>query len=242
MLANWKMHGSPELCLEFASHMETFEGIDIGIAPPSLFVHFLQSLPKRSFIVGVQNIHAEQSGAYTGEVSTTMAQQSGASFAIVGHSERRALFHESDADVAAKVLACCEVGIAPILCVGETLEQRNEGLAKEIVSGQVESVLQTCGAKVLSNADLAYEPVWAIGTGVVATPGDAMEIHDHLRSMICDALGASGSQMRILYGGSVKPDNAADLIAQENIDGFLVGGSSLDVQSFNEICATVAGR
>ena len=241
VIANWKMHGSRDLCNEFASCLRPPENIDVWLAPSALHVGSFVANEMDSVSIGLQNVHAEQSGAYTGEMSAAMARDLGATFAIVGHSERRTLFQETDDVVAKKFRACLDADIVPVLCVGESLEQREEGIAKDVVWNQVEIVLKECGATNLREAEIAYEPVWAIGTGVVASPEDAEDMHEYLRSMICDTTALSGEEFRILYGGSVKVENAGSLIAQSNIDGFLVGGASLDVESLNRICQIASG-
>lgn len=190
----------------------------------------------------MQNVHFDEAGAYTGEIAAGMVRDLGGIFSIVGHSERRTLFHETDQVVAQKFLACCEAELTPVLCVGETLDQREEGIAKEVVWNQVAEVLEKCDPAVFGRAQLAYEPIWAIGTGVVATPEDAEDMHGHLRSMIADSTVLTGEELRILYGGSVKIDNASQLIAQANVDGFLVGGASLDIVQFNSICQIASGN
>ncbi len=192
--------------------------------------------------IGVQNVHFDVEGAYTGEIAAGMVRDLGGTFAIVGHSERRTLFQETDQVVAQKFWACCEAGLTPVLCVGETLKQREAGIAKEVVWNQVAEVLRNSDPLVFGHAQLAYEPIWAIGTGVVATPEDAEDMHEHLRSMIADSTVLTGEELRILYGGSVKVDNASQLIAQANVDGFLVGGASLDVVQFNSICQIASGN
>ncbi len=242
VIANWKMHGSHDLCREFMTGLQTPSSVDVWIAPPALYLQALASSREASIGVGAQDVHFEDDGAYTGEISAGMVGDLGGTFAIVGHSERRSMFHETDRIVAQKFLACCEAGLTPVLCVGETLEQRESGIAKDVVWNQVAEVLKECESSIIGRAQIAYEPVWAIGTGVVATPEDAEDMHHHLRSMIADSARVTGEELRILYGGSVKVDNASQLISQANVDGFLVGGASLDVDQFNAICSIASGN
>jgi triosephosphate isomerase len=187
--------------------------------------------------LGAQNCHWEESGAYTGEISTRMLSQIGCRFVIIGHSERRALFGETDEEVEKKLHAVAGAGMIPILCVGETLEQREAGDTEAVVMGQLKGALGSWKSKNPGEMVIAYEPVWAIGTGKTATPDQADEVHGLIRLFLAGALGEEvSSGTMILYGGSVKPGNAAELFARENIDGALVGGASLDAGSFLGIC------
>jgi triosephosphate isomerase len=186
--------------------------------------------------VGVQNIHWEDQGAFTGEVSAPMAAEAGATFALIGHSERRHVFGETDEEVALKVGAACRHGLVPVVCVGETLEERRAGRVDEVILRQLDSALTAFPPK--GRVLLAYEPVWAIGTGETATPDDASAAHGTLRRRLAAALGpAKAGEVAILYGGSVKPDNAAELLAAPEVDGVLVGGASLDADSFARIAS-----
>lgn len=241
VVANWKMHGSVELCQEYSIKLNAYPGMDVWVAPPSLYIHRLIDSVSPSIKVGVQNLHWEQSGAFTGELAAGMLVELGASFAIIGHSERRTMFGETDQYVAQKCAACIDSGVTPIVCVGESMAQRESGNAEKAVSEQVKSVLRTCDSKMLEQIVFAYEPIWAIGTGAVAKPSDAEDMHNHIRSMILESTEWDAEQIRILYGGSVKVENAASLVAQQNVDGFLVGGASLEVDSFKSICQIVAG-
>ncbi len=186
--------------------------------------------------LGVQNVHGEVCGAFTGEISAEMARDLGAGWALVGHSERRALFGETDGIVAGKLAAALRAGLVPVLCVGETLAEREAGSAEAVVRRQVRVVAEQAGAAALAAATVAYEPVWAIGTGRTATPEQAQAMHEMVRSEIEALCGAdAAASLRLLYGGSVKPDNASALLAQPDIDGALVGGASLDADSFAAI-------
>ena len=219
------MHGSRSLIERFASSLEDRDGIDIILLPPAsylpLAVERLQGVE-----VGVQNVHAERAGAYTGEIAAEMAAELGARYVLVGHSERRRLFSETDDVVAAKYGAALRAGLIPILCVGETLEQRREGREAEVVLSQLDAVL---AESTSGDAIVAYEPVWAIGTGETATPSQAQAMHATIR-------GAMGGRVaRVLYGGSVSSENAPALFDEDDIDGGLVGGASLEPASFNAI-------
>ena len=239
VVANWKMNGSRDLCSSYAAHLEVPDGVDIWVAPPSIFLQQLHSTLSEGARIGVQNVHTKMEGAFTGEISAQQAQEIGAAFAIVGHSERRQYSGESDQQVAEKFLACIDAAITPILCVGETLDQRNAGRAKENVAKQINAVKELSGPQAFGRGVIAYEPVWAIGTGVAATAEDAQSMHDNIRSLISSTPTPEHPRQRILYGGSVKSSNAESLISQPDIDGFLVGGASLDVEEFNVICKTV---
>lgn len=235
------MHGSLELCQEYSFKLDAPHGVEVWVAPPSLYIERLVSSVQPPIEVGTQNVHWEQAGAHTGELAPNMLLELGARFAIVGHSERRTQFAETNQVVARKCKACTDAGIKPIVCVGESLEQRESGVAKSVVWNQVRSVLEECGSETFSHIVLAYEPIWAIGTGVVANPDDAENMQSHVRSMISRATDTDAEQIRILYGGSVKVENAASLVEQRNVDGFLVGGASLQVDDFQRICHIASG-
>jgi triosephosphate isomerase len=223
---NWKMYKGPEetarFCRELRDQLEWVDGVDVAVCPPfpSLSAA-VQSLAGTDVAVAAQNVHWEVDGAFTGEVSAPMLFELGVYGAIVGHSERRQLFGETDEGVARRAAAGLEAGLWIIACVGETEAEREAGETEEVLRRQV-AVLQAHEQLVI-----AYEPVWAIGTGKTATPEQAQEAHAFIRSLI---------DVPVLYGGSVKPDNAAELLAQPDVGGALVGGASLDVQSFTAIC------
>jgi triosephosphate isomerase len=192
--------------------------------------------------LGVQNVHWEDAGAYTGELSVSMARQAGATHALVGHSERRHLFGETDPDVARKVKAVLKGGLTPVICVGETLRERQGGRLEEVILAQLDAVLPPIQDHPDARVILAYEPVWAIGTGETATPADASEAHGILRSRLLFALEAKrGKAVAILYGGSVKPENAGELLRASEVDGVLVGGASLDPKAFQVIAEAALG-
>ena len=236
VVANWKMNASVAFVARFAAAWrDPPPHVDAVVCPPFAYLHRLaEALRGRAARFGVQNIAAEPPGAFTGEHATAMARDLGAEFAIVGHSERRRLFAESDSVVAEKFEAAVRAHLAPIFCVGETLDERRAGRARATVLAQLDAVIRRCGAAAFDTAVLAYEPVWAIGTGETATPAQAQEMHDVLRTHL-KSQGAAGA--RILYGGSVKAANATALFAAPDIDGALVGGASLDAAEFGAICS-----
>lgn len=238
---NWKLNGSR------SSNGQLLDGILAGalpaggvetlVCPP--FVYLADAAARLSgspVLLGGQDLAVESSGAFTGEVSADMLKDVGCSHVIVGHSERRTLYGESDEVVAAKVAAALRGGLTPIVCVGETLAEREAGRTAEVVARQVEAVLEHVGAGGMAKSVIAYEPVWAIGTGRTATPEQAQEVHAHIRGIarLHDATIAKG--LRILYGGSVKGANAAELFACPDIDGGLIGGASLKADEFLAIC------
>ncbi|TBW48418.1 triose-phosphate isomerase [Marinobacter halodurans] len=240
---NWKMNGSLELARSLVGEVregivELDNGAEVVIIPPALYVASVQQLLNGQARVGVQNIAAWDAGAYTGEISGQMAVDVGCEFAIVGHSERRELFGESDAVIAEKVDRGIAAGLKIILCVGETLAQREAGLAVEVVSAQLREALKSVSGEQWKQVVVAYEPVWAIGTGKTATSEDAQAVHQAIRSLLGE-LGAPEQEITLLYGGSVKPDNASELFAQPDIDGGLIGGASLKAPDFLAICKAI---
>jgi len=244
---NWKMHHGPEAARAFCASLAAglaeapVEHADLMLCPSAVALETLAARVAADGLpvtVGAQTVHAEASGAFTGELAAEMAVEAGATWSLVGHSERRHVFGESDADVAARVVACLRAGLRPMVCVGETLEERRAGRLEEVLARQLEAVLPAIGARAPSDWAVAYEPVWAIGTGETASPEDARGAHLFLRSVLD---GASVAAPRILYGGSVKPANAAELLATEAVDGVLVGGASLDASSFLAIARAAGG-
>lgn len=236
---NWKMNGSREGVSELVSEIIGVGSLpcDVFVCPPSVFFDLVGSLITDSSVeMGAQNIDWRESGAYTGEVSAAMVKQSGCGYALVGHSERRTLFYETDVDVAKKFKAAVAVGMTPVLCLGETLEQRESGHTEEVVSTQLKTVMQALSVAEFGQGVVAYEPVWAIGSGETATPALAAEVHGVIRSLLQDRDSAMGDEMRILYGGSVNASSAAGLFAEADIDGALVGGASLIGEEFVAIC------
>ncbi len=240
------MHGDRAFIEAFVSVFRSSDlpaDVEVLLLPPATYLSGLLTLLEGTGIsVGAQNLHPESKGAFTGEVAAEMIVDLGASWGLVGHSERRQMFHESDDLVARKYQAALRAGLRPILCVGETLEDREAGNAESVVQGQLDAVIGAVDQPGLDAGVLAYEPVWAIGTGKTATPSQAQEMHAAIRARLVEVSPATADRMRILYGGSVKPENAAELFAQPDIDGALVGGASLDALSFSAIVAAASPR
>ena len=235
---NWKLNKLAGQAHDFAEELkqalEGNEKAEILVCPPSLYVQSLLADFKGTAVkVGAQNCFYENSGAYTGEVSPEALADLGTSYVVIGHSERRQIFGETDQEVAKKAAAIFANGMTPIICCGETLEQREEGVAKEWIAGQIKAALKELTEEQVAKAVLAYEPIWAIGTGKTASPEDAEEICALVRETVFEVAGqAAADSVRVLYGGSVKPANVKEILAQENIDGALVGGASLNVDDF----------
>jgi triosephosphate isomerase (TIM) len=234
---NWKMNG---LAASIGQLQAVIAGardlpkVDLMICPPAtLIASFAAAARGTPVLIGGQNCHALASGAYTGDVSAEMLKDAGASAVIVGHSERRHYHHETDADVRAKAQAARRAGLLPIVCVGETRAQREARHALDVVAAQLQGSLPDGAADFV----IAYEPVWAIGTGLTPTPADVAEMHRAIRAHLVARYGAAGQGARILYGGSVNPKNAAELLAVEDVDGALVGGASLKADDFLAIAA-----
>lgn len=237
---NWKMHGSKEsvnaLLDDLKHNCERVELAELVVLAPFVFLPLVEQKLLRSQISwGAQNLSEELQGAFTGEVSAAMLLEFNCTYALVGHSERRALYHEGNAVVAKKFFVALAAGLTPILCVGETEAERNQGKTLQIIQEQLEAVLELAdNHDQLCRAVIAYEPVWAIGTGKQASPEQAQEVHAFIRGELTKR-SAQLSNIRIVYGGSVKPDNAAELFAMPDIDGGLIGGASLDAESFLQI-------
>jgi triosephosphate isomerase len=242
---NWKMHGSlaqsSKLVASLAAGL-TGDTAEMLICPPSVYLDRAREWIGRSGLkLGAQNVAAvEGQGAYTGEVSSAMLADVGCHYVIVGHSERRTLYAETDAVVVAKFRAVQAAGLVPILCVGENLSQREGGATDDVVATQVSAVIDALGVGVLAQAVVAYEPIWAIGTGRTATPDQAQSVHAMIRNLIAGHDAIIAMSLRILYGGSVKGSNASDLLGQQDIDGGLVGGASLDAADFLAIYGAAA--
>lgn len=238
---NWKMHRSPPEADGLAANLRKVivdaDHADIVVAPTFLSIPAVVARLKHSHIgVAAQNVHAQTQGAFTGEISAEMLKAAGVEWCIVGHSERRQLFAEDDAVVTAKVGACLRAGLRPILCVGETLTERDAGQAEAVVQRQVLAVFSTLSPEVAAGLCIAYEPVWAIGTGRTASPAQAQEMHAFIRGLLATRFPAFVARgMRILYGGSVKGSNAKALLSQPDVDGALVGGASLVAEEFAAI-------
>jgi triosephosphate isomerase len=243
---NWKLHKNVHEAERFAGELKQklldMTSVDIAVAPTSIALPSVcKKLQHTNIEVAAQNIHSHTSGAFTGEVSAEMYRSAGASYAIVGHSERRSIFGETDAFINTKVHAAFRGGLLPILCVGETLEQRETGTAQSIVMAQLSKGLSGLAADQISVVTIAYEPVWAIGTGHTASPEQAQEMHAQIRAWLLSNYPRFVSeQVRIQYGGSVKPHNAHALLSKPDIDGALIGGAALKLDSFVDIIQTAS--
>jgi len=238
---NWKMHKTNaeavELAEELKSKTTSIEKTQMIICPPATALTTVYSVVRDSKIaVGAQNMYWENQGAFTGEISSDMIKSTGATYVILGHSERRQYFGETDETVNKKTLHALNTGLNPIVCIGESLEQREEGITKDVIDEQLDGSMKGISADQMVKIILAYEPIWAIGTGKTATPDQAQDVHAFIRSKLEDKFDAETSQSIIIqYGGSVKPANASDLLSQPDIDGALVGGACLEAESFSEI-------
>jgi triosephosphate isomerase len=238
---NWKLHGSREsagaLARAVVDGLPDALACEVAVCPA--FVHLgdvARVLRDSGVALGAQDVSAEEQGAFTGEVGAAMLREFDCAYAIVGHSERRALYAEGDCLVARKFMAAQRAALSPILCVGETLEQREAGETAAVVGRQLKAVLDAAGIAAFAQAVVAYEPVWAIGTGRTATPAQAQEVHALIRAALSAADASIARGTRILYGGSVKAANAAEIFAQPDVDGGLIGGASLDPDQFVQIC------
>jgi len=244
---NWKMYKTPAEAVVLAGavlkELSAPDGLEVVVCPPFTALAAVRQVIAGSKIgLGAQNLHWAKEGAYTGEVSAEMLLDAGCRYVIVGHSERRQYFGETDENVNRKSLAAMASGLTPIICVGETLSEREAGRAHGVVEAQVKGGLSRFVPAQVRALTLAYEPVWAIGTGKTATPGQAEEMHAHVRMTIAGLFGADIAQgVRILYGGSVKPENAKELLRRTEIDGALVGGASLQADSFASIARAARG-
>ncbi|MCL2011732.1 MAG: triose-phosphate isomerase [Cystobacterineae bacterium] len=237
--ANWKMNMTVSQALPLAAQLATLTSgplAEIAVAPPFVALFPVgQVLRPSGVALAAQNCHALSAGAYTGEVSAPMLADLGCRYVIIGHSERRQLFGESDSFIHEKVKAVLEAGLYPILCVGETLEEREHNQTLEVVSKQLQANLAGISSGLGAKLVIAYEPIWAIGTGKTATAQEAQEVHAHIRGWLQQLWGETSKQLRILYGGSVKASNAEELMAKPDIDGALVGGASLQFAEFSAI-------
>ena len=234
---NWKMNASTltntDLTNALVAGAATLTNVQMVVFPPAPYLGQVQELLADSAIaLGAQNVSDKAQGAYTGEVSATMLKDFGVEYVLVGHSERRSLYGENDAIVAAKFKAVKTAGLIPVLCIGETLAQREAEATLDVVNGQLQAVIDLVGVAELATAVVAYEPVWAIGTGLTASPEQAQEVHQAIRAYLATQDAAVAEQVQILYGGSVNAATANELFAQSDIDGGLVGGASLDAQAF----------
>ncbi len=235
---NWKMFKTVQEAVLYAKELRTIvkdiSDVEIVVAPPfTAIAGVAEALRNTNVGVAAQNLHWEHEGAFTGEISGGMIGEAGAEYVIIGHSERRRLFGETDATVARKVVAATQAGLTPIVCVGETLEERERNETFAVIDRQIQDGLDQLAAEQIAGLVVAYEPVWAIGTGRNATAAQAGEVHSHIRHRLGQRFGAlAAGQCHVIYGGSVKPDNIGDLIREADVDGALVGGASLDVRSF----------
>lgn len=239
--ANWKMNGTlatlRPLLQTIKQGLPSSSGLDVAICAPYIYIPEVRALLEGSKIApGAQNVSEYASGAYTGEISVAMLADSGCRYVILGHSERRTLYHESDQLVAEKFVKVCAQGLVPILCVGEQLQERETGVTEEVIARQLNAVISKAGIELFANAVIAYEPIWAIGTGRTATPDQAEEVHGFIRLQLARHADVIADNIRILYGGSVKADNARELFSRPDIDGGLIGGASLVAGDFLAIC------
>jgi triosephosphate isomerase len=243
---NWKMNtdraGAIKLARAIVGRAGMYSAVDVLVCPPFVNLIPVSEVVKGSKVaLGAQNMYHEANGAFTGEISAAMLIDAGCSHVILGHSERRHILKESDADVNKKTLAALAAGLIPIVCVGELLSEREAGQTAAVIRRQFEGSLSGVSAEQIEKTVIAYEPVWAIGTGKVATPQQAAEVHADLRKLLVERYNnGSAEKVRILYGGSVKASNAGELLAQPNIDGALVGGASLNADDFLGIAAAAA--
>ena len=236
--ANWKMHKTVDETVKYVKELrglvKDLSGVEVVVAPPFTCIHAAAEAARSSnVILAAQDLHWEREGAFTGEVSGPMIREAGAEFVMVGHSERRTLFGETDAIVNRKLAAAFAAGLCPIACIGETLDQRERQETFDVLDRQIKVGFDGLTGEQLKQIVIAYEPVWAIGTGRNATPAQAAEAHGHIRTRIRQWFGPDAAELcHVIYGGSVKPDNIRDLAAQPDVDGALVGGASLDVRQF----------
>jgi len=238
---NWKMNGSRESIKELISGVidgaGSLSGVEVAVCPPHIFIADITAATTGSKVaVGAQDVCTELKGAFTGETSIEMVKDFGCKYSIVGHSERRTLYGETDETVARKFSVVKNAGIIPIFCIGETLEEREQGITEEICARQIDAVFTSEGDDAFDGAVIAYEPVWAIGTGKTATPQQAQDVHAFIRNHLAGRNANIADKVQILYGGSMNPGNAKELISQADIDGGLIGGASLKPEDFLTIC------
>lgn len=237
---NWKLNGSmamtADLISEIIKGLPAERNFDVAVFPPFVYLSHAQKQAGSHIKYGGQTLSEHDSGAYTGEISGAMLKELGCQMVLVGHSERRSYFKESNSDIAKKFQAALKQGITPVLCCGETLEQRESGITEQIVAGQINAVIDLVGIEDFAGAVIAYEPVWAIGTGKTASSEQAQEIHAFIRSLLSLKSDTIAPLVPILYGGSVKGSNAKELFSMQDIDGGLIGGASLTSKDFLAIC------
>ncbi len=239
---NWKMNGSLQSVIELVEGIKAGEvgNVTMAVCPPAVYLMKVGGmLDGTDIALGAQNVCDAQAGAFTGEISASMLKECGCEYAIVGHSERRALYQESDELVANRFAMAVASGITPILCVGESLEEREQGVTEAVVARQLDAVIEQQGIAALANSVIAYEPVWAIGTGQVATPEQAQAVHQFVRQKLAALDEQVADRIQILYGGSMNATNAGDLLSKPDIDGGLIGGASLKATDFLAIGQSV---
>lgn len=246
VIGNWKMNGNLALTQSMTEalrqHQQPTDGVKVVICPPyTLLGELTRQCYYDNIAVGAQNVNANDSGAFTGEVSVNMLQELNVEYVIVGHSERRALYAESDAQVAEKVAAATKAGLTTVLCVGENKEQRDADQTWSVIEQQLTSACQSLAKEQVAKLVVAYEPVWAIGTGETASPEQAQGVHQQIRAWLAEQFDTLGAQVELLYGGSLKADNAGQLFAQKDIDGGLIGGASLKTDDFVAIYQAAQG-
>jgi len=238
---NWKMNKTLKEAIDLAEELvlslKDYDPVEVVIFPPFTCLHEVHKIVEGTSIgLGAQNMFWEEKGAYTGEISPSMLVDVGCSYVILGHSERRNYFKETDAEINKKIKAALKFDLTPVVCVGEKLEERKKGLAEKVVESQLKGCFSGLDPSQIERVVIAYEPVWAIGTGETATPEQAQKIHEFIRKVLRELAGEKvANSVRVKYGGSVKPDNIKDLMAEEDIDGALVGGASLNLDSFIKI-------
>ncbi|UZR30492.1 triose-phosphate isomerase [Methylococcus mesophilus] len=244
VIGNWKMNGRSASVARLLNDILSGIGdckAEVGVCVPFVYIpQASETLKGTKVMLGAQNVADHNSGAFTGEISAGMLREFGCELAIVGHSERRLLYGESNELVASRYEQAIQGHLKPILCVGETLEQREQGRTLAVIGAQIDTVFEFAGVQSLEHAVIAYEPVWAVGTGRSATTGQAQEVHYHIRSLIARWNPEVAQAVQIIYGGSVKPENSAELFAMPDIDGGLIGGASLDARAFLSICHSVS--
>lgn len=239
---NWKMNGSLQSVAELVDGIKSGDAgkAELAVFPPAVYLMKVGGmLAGSNCALGAQNVCDQEAGAYTGEVAAAMLKECGCRYALVGHSERRSLYLETDQMVAARFAMAVASGLIPVLCVGETLDEREQGKTETVVARQIDAVIDLSGIAGIAQAVIAYEPVWAIGTGKVATPDQAQEVHAFIRGKLAQLDIGVAEQVKILYGGSMNPSNAAELLSQDDIDGGLIGGASLKADDFLAIAQAV---
>ncbi len=245
VVANWKMHGNlaanQQLIQAYIAALAPLHDIEVVVCVPYPYLAQAQAMLTNTNIAwGAQNLSKDEVGAFTGEVSATMLKDFGATYVIIGHSERATAYCESDENVATKFMQAQKYGLTPILCVGETLIEREAGVMQLVVGQQLDTIISHYSASVFANAVVSYEPIWAIGTGLPATAEQAQSMHEFIRGKIAAQDIAAAASMKILYGGSVNPQNAVQLLVMQDVDGGLIGKCSLNAQEFAEICSAAA--